>query len=149
MNIDLMYNYSENNCINKVIATIDSVTDAVIKGDISVEKPTIILKYDGNIRGNINYLYIPEFNRYYFISDIVNLTGNRYEVMCEVDVLESFKFFILSLNCIIDKQQNDNMVDKYINDGSWIATQKEFTRIIEFANGFNETGEYILICAGG
>ena len=96
-----------------------------------------------------NYCYIPKFNRYYFIDEIVPITADRCIVKCRVDVLESFKDNILNLDCIVDKQEKEIASNKYINDGSFVTTSKQFNRMIEFPNGFNEKGSYILICAGG
>lgn len=147
MNIQLCNTSSENNVIGKTISTIKSV-EAVIKGDISYETPTFILQYTGNI-STANYVRIPELNRYYFITDIVNLTGGRFEVSCKVDVLESFKTQIKRLSCVIDKQENDRLSNKYYDDGSFVVSSKEFINTHRFNNGFNEDGEFILITAGG
>lgn len=147
MEVYLLHNRSENNAIGKQYTSIARVS-ALIKGEISVENPTLILDYTEDSTG-INYMYIGEYDRYYFINEIRHITGSRYEIKATVDVLESFKTDIKALSCIIDKQQSPTLSNKYINDGDWIATQREFTRIHEFPNGFNETGQYILICAGG
>lgn len=147
MNIVLCHTNSENNVIGKSINTVSNKT-AVIKGTISKENPILLLSYN-IIQNNINYIYIPEYNRYYFIIDIIDLTGGRYEIHCKVDVLESFKDSILKLYCIIDKQANLGLVDKYINDGSYIATCREFVKIHEYPTGFNDNGVFVLICAGG
>lgn len=147
MNIELCSTSSEVNALHKNINTVDSV-DCVIKGNISLETPVLILSYSGN-KNNINYLRIPEFSRSYFITDLIDLTGSRYEARCKVDVLESFKDDILKLNCIIDKQENNSLSNKYYNDGSFIVTEQETVSTYNFNNGFNENGEFILITAGG
>ena len=147
MDITLCNNLSENNIINKTILDKQIIYGAKIKGEISVETPTLIFEYYGSTQ-DINYFKIPEFHRSYYITDIVNLPGNRYEIMGKTDVLESFKDAILSLTAIIDKQAI-NGVNKFIDDGSYIVENKEFNTVINFPSGFNTTGEYILITAGG
>ena len=149
MQVKLYNNGSEPNEINKALTLIDTISNAVIKGDISYEAPTLKLVYDGNVTDSINYMYIPEFNRCYFITDIVNLTGGRYEVRGKVDVLESFKASILALSTIIDKQEGASQINMYLDDGSYMVENKEFNTAITFPSGFNTTGEYILITAGG
>lgn len=149
MQVKLYNNGSEPNEINKALTLIDTVSNAVIKGDISYEAPTLKLAYDGNVTDSINYMYIPEFNRCYFITDIVNLTGGRYEVRGKVDVLESFKASVLALSTIIDKQEGASQINMYLDDGSYMVENKEFNTAITFPSGFNTTGEYILITAGG
>lgn len=148
MTVYLYNNASEPNEIGKALSPIDTVS-ATIKGDISYESPTLIFQYSGTVAHNINYMYISELGRYYFITDIKNLTGSRYEITGKVDVLESFKSSILSLGCIIDKSSAASLVNMFIDDGSFVTENKEFNTVINFPTGFNEAGEYILITAGG
>ena len=147
MEVILYKNSSENNVIGKSLAQIKSV-EANLKNDVSIINPTLVLAYTENILGS-NYCLIPKFSRYYFIDEIVPITADRCIVKCRVDVLESFKNNILNLDCIVDKQEKEIASNKYINDGSFVTTSKQFNRMIEFPNGFNEKGSYILICAGG
>ncbi len=149
MDVILCNNASETNIINKRITTVHTVSGAVIKGNISYETPVIVLAYAGAVAHNINYMKITELNRCYYITDIINLTGGRYEIHGKVDVLESFKAQILGLQCIVDKQSVLTNTNPYLDDGSWINENKEFNSVINFPNGFNETGEYILVTAGG
>ena len=147
MEVILYKNSSENNVIGKSLAQIKSV-EANLKNDVSIINPTLVLAYTENILSS-NYCFIPKFSRYYFIDEIVPITGDRCILKCRVDVLESFKDNILNLDCIVDKQEKEIASNKYINDGSFVTTSKQFNRMIEFPNGFNEKGSYILICAGG
>lgn len=147
MQVTLCNTPSERNIINKVIQDITSV-NAVIKGELSVENPILILDYTGD-SNNINYMKIPELNRTYFINEIIKLTGQRYEIHGKSDVLESFKDDILNMNCIINKQQGALQSNMYLDDGSFVMENKEFNTVINFPYGFNENGEYILITAGG
>ena len=147
MDITLYHNYSENNEINKRISSIDTIS-AITKGPVSVENPIIIIDYaSGDL--SCNYAYIDEYNRYYYVNNITALTGGRLELNLTVDVLMSFSSAILTMPVIVDKQEQLSIADKYFNDGSYLATQKEFVRIKEFAEGFNDSGTYILIACGG
>lgn len=148
MNIKLCSSTSEIVAINKDMSIIDDVS-ATIKGALSVENPVLILQYKSDIQPNVNYVYIPEYNRYYFVTDIINLTGGRYEIHCKVDVLMSFKNDILNLSCIVDKQSSKDNANMYLDDGSFVVQSKEFVDTINFPNGFNDNGEFILITAGG
>lgn len=148
MDVKLCQNLSENNIINKSITEIGSAISCTIKGPISVENPVLIIAYDSSLQ-DINYVKIPEFNRGYYITDIVDLTGGRYQITCKSDVLESFKADILALSAIVDKQQDLTASNLFIDDGSFVTENKEFNTVINFPSGFNEDGEYILITAGG
>ena len=145
MEVILYKNSSENNVIGKSLAQIKSV-ECNLKNDVSVTNPTLILSYTDSILGS-NYCFIPKFNRYYFIDEIIPIIGDRSIIKCRVDVLESFKDNIKSLTAIIDKQET--IADKFIDDGSWIVENKDFLQSYNFSNGFNDSGEFILITAGG
>lgn len=147
MLIHLCNTPDERNVINKDIRQVGDV-NAIIKGDLSVEKPIFIFDFDGNA-DVINYMIISELGRNYFIDEVIHLTGHRYEIHASVDVLESFKGSILSLSCVIEKQEQDSLCNKYYNDGSYVSQEKEFIYSKNFPNGFNENGEFILITAGG
>ena len=147
MLIHLCNTPDERNIINKDIRQVGDV-NAVIKGELSIEKPIFIFDYDGNA-DNINYMIISELGRNYFIDEIIHLTGHRYEIHASVDVLESFKGSILALSCVIEKQEKDVLCNKYYNDGSFISQEKEYIYTKEFPHGFLDDGEYILITAGG
>ena len=146
MNIKIYHNYSANNKLNKTI-TLLIEKNVKLKNETNIIRPTIILT--GDISNNMNYVYIPKFNRYYYIVDKKSINNEMYEIFLEVDVLMSFKEIILNLHCIIDKQQDLSNINKYYNDGSFIVSSKEFIKTINFPNGFNENGEFILITAGG
>ena len=147
MNIKLCQNLSENNIINKSITEVATVS-AVIKGALSIETPTLILTYNASLQ-DINYLKIPELHRSYYITDVIDLTGGRYQIQAKSDVLESFKAAILGLSCIVDKQENDVLANKYLNDGSFVSSEKEFIYTKSFTNGFLDDGTFVLITAGG
>ena len=141
----LYKNSSENNVIGKSLVQIKSI-ECNLKNDVSVVNPTFVLSYTDSIL-NSNYCFIPKFNRYYFIDEIIPITGDRSIIKCRVDVLESFKDDIKSLTAIINKQET--IADKFIDDGSWIVENKDFLQSYNFSNGFNDSGEFILITAGG
>ena len=145
MEVILYKNSSENNVIGKSLVQIKSV-ECNLKNDVSVVNPTLVLSYIDSILDS-NYCFIPKFNRYYFIDEIIPITGDRSIIKCKVDVLESFKNDIKSLTAIINKQET--IADKFIDDGSWVVENKDFLQSYNFSNGFNDSGEFILITAGG
>lgn len=109
---------------------------------IEIEKTNpVIYKY--------NYMYIGEFNRYYFIDEIINVSSNRWVIHASVDVLYSFKNDILLMECVIDKTESEINANLYLDDGSFVMDSRKYNEIKEFPNGLNNDGEYILICAGG
>lgn len=62
-----------------------------------------------------NYAYIEDFNRYYFIEDIVSINTRMWEISMSCDVLMSFKEDIKNVTALISR--NENEYDEYLNDG--------------------------------
>lgn len=148
MTIDLLQTDSSNNTIGKNIISLKQEVSCDVKGDISIVNPVVVLSFDVETL-KTNYVYIPSYGRYYYISDIINLSGGRVELHLKVDVLESFKDDIKNSIAIIDKQQLSEKSNVYLNDGSYVTQEKEFHSVINFQNGFLDDGEYILITCGG
>lgn len=146
MTVNLYTNISENNCIGKTL-TLQGMKECVFKQGCSAQYPVLVLESDVEMTG-INYMYISDFNRYYFINEIKALTGTRYEIRGSVDVLESFKLNILNLNCIINGTEKTGK-DVYLSNEVWTTKVKDKTDIINFQHGLLESGEFILITAGG
>lgn len=147
--IALLYkNTSDNRVISKNINLIKEVS-IELKSNVDFISPTIFLQTFNGCE-DVNYLYIEEFKRYYFVNNINHLTGGRISLNCSVDVLMSNKNDILALSCIIDKQESisSSFSDKYIDDGSFVTECRTFNSIINFPNGFNDNAEFILITAG-
>lgn len=142
MVITFYNNKSENNQINKVL---DNPTDisGTLRDVTNYISPEIVIEFDPT---NYNYLYIPLFKRYYFINRTEVVRNNLWRIFCNVDVLESFKTEILNLEAIIDKQETNG--NQFKDDSSIVMENRKFNRIYNFANGFNESGELILITAG-
>lgn len=114
---------------------------------IDIEAPSFILS-DTDIEDldGLNYVYIEELARYYE-ARVTLLQNNMYQVNCEVDPIMSFLDDILYLDCIINKQQYDS--NMYLDDGSYITEERESVQVLNFSNGFNDSGRYILIASGG
>ena len=144
MQIKFYYNSSEKNKINKLLSR-ELTMDGNLRDECSVINPTILVEHS-NLAG-YNYVYIPEFKRYYFITEMTIVRNNLWRISLKVDVLESFKSDILNLSCIVDKQQYENYGNN-IDDGSYINRADSFVEIANYQNGFNSSGEFILITAG-
>lgn len=152
-NVYLYHNASENKVIGKTLTAMGQL-ECTFKNDISVEKPVLIVANTTQslttetYLDELNYIYIPRFNRYYYVEEIKALPGYRYEIRCRVDVLESFKADILNLTVILDHSQATG-ANMYLQSPIWVANAKNATSIINFPNGLLNSGEYILITVGG
>lgn len=145
----ILYNTtSDNRVLSKSITLIKEI-DAELKDADDVISPTLKIQRFKEWE-KVNYIYIESFNRYYYVKTIKQLIGNAILLDCSVDVLMSNKDAIKNLTCIIDKQENSSTTysDKYLDDGSFITECRTFNSILNFPQGFNDNGEFILITAG-
>lgn len=126
----------------------DGITLAgTLRGQSSVMSPSLQIQ-DIAVIG-YNYCYIPDFGRYYYINGINALRANLFELSLGIDVLMTYADAIQNNAAIVDKVESFGAAYNYINDGSWVNTNRMNQSIINFSGGFNENGEFILITAGG
>lgn len=107
MNCTFYKNLSDNNKIRKNISYLKSVNNCYLKDNCSMHNPILILSKESvpSLK-NANYAYLDTFERYYYINDIVLTTAEIAEVHMTVDPLMSFANDILSIKCVIDRQEN-------------------------------------------
>lgn len=147
MEVQFYYNQSDSRVINKRLIEMDNnVFEGVPRGDVSVMNPVIRFESDGILR--FNYAYVPELQRYYSVVDRTAFRNGVWDITFTVDVLMSFRRDIMNLSVVVDKQSMGSNGDEYIDDGSLVSENVMFQTLYEFPNGFNDTGEYILITAG-
>ena len=120
--------------------------EATVYDDTDPVNPLFIFNDGINIPLNINYAYVPAYNRYYTARPELMSDGN-YGLYCTVDVLTSFINDIAYVPCIIEREQIHN--DLYIDGGSYVKGVKNYNQVVNFSGGFNDTPENILICCGG
>lgn len=146
MDLRLYYTSDENNKINKSLSN-GTILTGTMRDSSSIMSPVVLV--EGNSFNAYNYAYIPQFDRYYFIKEITNYRNNLWILTLEVDVLMSFKSSILNMHCIFIETETTG-ADRYLSDTRvWVNKVKDKTDILTFPNGLLETGEYILITAGG
>lgn len=145
MEVNFYYNQSDARVINKVLLPGEDF-EGQARDIVDVMSPVVLFDTPEVLR--YNYAYIPELQRYY---DVVNRTCFReglWEVTFQVDVLMSFRGDINQLDVVVDKQSMLANGNEYIDDSSLVAENVMFQQVYNFPNGFNSTGEFILITAG-
>ena len=145
MNIQLCSNTSEKNKINKAITTGITLSGS-LRNESNIVNPSITINIDNPTI--YNYAYIPEFNRYYFITNYISLRTGMWQINLKSDVLMSFKDSILSSEVLINKTEITGK-NNYLSGSNWINNCKTKTDILAFPNGLLDDGKYILITAGG
>ena len=79
--------------VNKTLQLIRNI-NIVFRQAVDEQNPLIIMD-NSNIAGS-NYVHIPDFNRYYFISKIDNYTASLVRVQLTTDLLMTYKDIILN-----------------------------------------------------
>lgn len=117
------------------------------KNIIDVETPEIYVAA-GAAYDQANYMYIPEFGRYYYAKARAG-TGNVITFECESDPLMSFKSQILACPAVISR--NPWHFDLYVPDPKLPIEARTASAILKFPNNpFNGSNNcYILTCVGG
>lgn len=113
MQVTLMFNNSDTNVIGKSLTTIQ-IMDCTIKHPSSIINPILTIKGSDDIAIS-NYIYIPNWNRYYFVTDVRSLRNGLWEFKCHVDVLESYKSQIKAITCLIARSESNGNLT--IDDG--------------------------------
>ena len=145
MNVSFYYNQSDDRQINKTLIE-EKVFEGTVRDNVDVMNPVVrffsseILRY--------NYCYIPDFQRYYFITSVTAVSNDIYDVNFTTDVLMSFRGEILQYPVIVDKQSQKDNGDEYIDDSSLVTDNLLFSSVYNFSRGFLDKPEYILITAG-
>ena len=147
MNVTLYTNSSENYRIDKVTTLVASYT-CTLKNDTSVENPVILIASSSNLSG-INYMYIQEYGRYYFVTDIVSVKNGLWEISGHVDVLYTYKSGILACSATLKRQEN--LFNLYLDDPEFKTYNNSdiVTKVFTGGNGLKKNMDYILVVAGG
>lgn len=147
--INFFTNMSQSNVVNKEISEKGSAS-GVLRNGTSITDPIVQIELsstNGMSFSDINYVYIEEFHRYYYVTSIRSVYNNMWEIACHVDVLMSFKDQILSQNAIVARQEQ--IYNLYLDDGFFMTYQNPKIQIKTFSNATPfETQEFVLVIAG-
>ena len=139
-------NKSDERYVNKKIDLKHDNVDIKLKNDSELVRPVLILR-SGLITPSVNYVWLEDFGRYYFIRDI-KLTQGMVEVSCECDVLSSFKSALLKQNVIVSRQQNS--YNLYQVDSKMKFYNTNATKVKEFPNRLFDisNSQFLLVMNG-
>lgn len=84
----------------------------------SIIRPVFKIRWDNpSVLFGYNYCYVPEFKRYYFITDIVSENSVVFLIQCECDVLATFRDGILKTEAFVQysaSNRNASIIDNRI-----------------------------------
>lgn len=147
MTLGLYENKSDEKVVSKSITQLETY-EGFLKASSSITNPVIQIEGVFNIynNGNVNYMYLPDYRRFYYITDIIQIRANLVEIHGRVDVLMSFKDELK--NCMGILRKGENNYNMYLDDGSLKVFQNKQLQMLEFPSGF-PSENFILVMAGG
>lgn len=104
--------------------------NGTLRQSVNITKPVVDIEYS-NVP-NFNYVFIPQFNRYYYVSDITSISKNIWGISLTVDVLMSFKNTIRAQNGFIVR--NQYVFDVDIDDKRRSYKQQPEIKYVEIPN---------------
>lgn len=151
MNVTLYNTTSDPRKINKTLGNGTSLTcELVYPSDLL--RPTIRISAT-SWSASLNYMHIPDFNRYYFITEVTYENGGAVTIQGRVDPLMSYSTNIMSLPVNVIRQEYaglTNIVDNQVT----ITPKQDITFVKSSLTPFNirSSGAEINFClciAGG
>lgn len=144
MTLTLFTNLSENNCMDKNLSEIKSLTGD-LRAESSMIDPVIMIEADADVIAEVNYAYIDEFERWYFVTNIDSVRTGLWRLTMHVDVLYTYAAAIRENYAIIER--NEFEYDLELNDGLFKTMQNPQIECYNFPGGFTQW-DYVLALAG-
>lgn len=147
MIIELYKNIDDRNVVDKTITLQAELTGDLREGT-DILDPVFEVQNAGNIitGGNINYAYIPDFKRYYFINDIKFNSNTLFSIFCHVDVLMTYKAEIRENSALVLRQEfNYNAM---LSDPKIKYMANPLVQALKFPNALDDDYTYVLLVAG-
>lgn len=113
INIELYQNSSEPNRVDKTnyLEQIGTLLGA-FRDETSITNMAITIQQTDFPQ--FNYVYIPIFGRYYYVTDITSFRENLWEISLSIDVLMTYKDAIKFCYAFVDRNEfefSDNIID--------------------------------------
>lgn len=146
-------NLSDKRYLNKNLTTITTSSNAVLLDD-SVNMTAPHFRVTGVTLNTVNYCYVMDFKRYYYITDVEVLHGGVCNITCAVDVLMSFKNDILNCSGIMERTAiNGNVLitdsNYNVNRVDDTLTNLAFTGCEFLKNTSANNNSFLLVTFGG
>lgn len=142
-NINTYKNSAESNRVDKTnYLTSNGTLQGVLREQTSITN--VVVTFESSSVPEFNYVYIPQFKRYYFVNNISSIRYHLWEMNLEVDTLMTYKDAILACSAFIDR--NENEFDEKIVDRKYPAREGISKSIVTIMNELFDTahGTYCL-----
>lgn len=153
--VTLYYNADKNIVAQKHL-TPEGTCTGDFRATADVLRPTLVLQ--GTVPASVNYVYIPDFRRYYYVSERREITKDLTQLMLYVDVRKSFYNNLIANKGIVARNTNNyNMylpdnripisarkalsIKKFTGDGPFAAGAKSISMTV-FGGGPTWSGPF-------
>lgn len=143
--LNLYQSTAETNRVDKfpylfTVATLSGV----LRERCSLVSPVLTIEYPKV--PDFNYVYIEAFGRYYFVTGVVSVRYNLWEISLECDVLMTYKDKLLECEAFIDR--NENTFNPLIVDRRKVIEQGQNIIALAAENEvFGDVGSYIMVAS--
>lgn len=141
MKVEFYHTADNANTINKTLQPITTI-DIIFRQAVNEASPFIIMNRD-KLTG-ANYVHIPIFNRYYFISSVDNYTANLIRINLVTDLLMTYKDEILNSTVLITATNTPSYFSTNLP-----TTQTISKRVVKSDITLNKESSLILTTIGG
>lgn len=140
-----IYFYSCSSEKERLVKTLENETEyeGNFRNEVNVINPVLQIATDSmDLYTILNYAYIPDLNRYYFIDRVESYRTGVITVYLSIDVLYTYADAIKELQAIVS---NDTNNPYYSGNVKGHDTRKTYERLT-LENNFNSNGVYVM-CA--
>lgn len=152
LQIQIGQTQSDPRYLNKNFSSTATVS-CYVKDSCSLFNPSFVLDYKASYV-SCNYVYVPDWDRYYFITNATFDQGGKYILNCQVDVLMSFNSDIKALSPTVVRQEywyNSSIPDPlfcFESNYSYIVLKPPVQPLADYQ--YNDSNNYyVLQTVGG
>lgn len=143
MELVLYQNLSDPNEYPKNLTTIDTLNVLLLE-ESSIINPKFQVS---NPNFTANYCYVPDFNRYYYITNITVDKNRLFVINAKCDVLQSFFNEIKESPVIIKRSSKLDVLNSYMKDDQREFYQYDF-RQYKYLGTVGEPSSMIMVTVG-
>lgn len=143
--LNFYQNTAESNRVDKTsfLTSVGSISGA-LREQCSLISPVLTIEYPKV--PDFNYVYIEAFGRYYFVTGVVSVRYNLWEISLECDVLMTYKDKLLECEAFIDR--NENTYNPKLTDNRKVIEQGQRVLSKTAINDvFGDKGSYIMVAS--
>lgn len=138
---------SDPRALNKNLVEIGTLS-CELRDKTSIDTPSVLVSLPVTFKA-ANYMYIQDFNRYYYIVATIE-NGSMCTLNGKTDVLMSFKTGIRNTKALLHRTAENKQKNLYFADEKIKKYAYERTQCFYFPNNlFSRDGYCVLITAGG